>query len=123
MLKKTVTYEDYNGNTVSEDLFFNINPVEMARMNDMYPGGAIAYFENIQSSQDAIKMMEVISDIVLYAYGVKSEDGKRFIKNEQIKKDFEHSEAFIAVILDLLTSETAGVEFMTAILPKKLVKR
>lgn len=123
MLKKTVTYEDYNGNTVSEDLFFNINPVEMARMNDMYPGGAIAYFENIQSSQDAIKMMEVISDIVLYAYGVKSEDGKRFIKNKQIKEEFEQSEAFVAIISDLLTSETAGVEFMTAVLPKKLVKR
>ena len=123
MLKKTVTYEDYNGNTVTEDLFFNINPVEMAKMNEWYPGGAIAYFENIQSSQDSMKMMEVISDIVLYAYGVKSEDGKHFNKNEQIKKEFEHSEAFIAVILDLLTSETAGVEFMTAVLPKKLVKR
>lgn len=123
MLKKTVTYEDYNGNTVSEDLFFNINPVEMARMNDMYPGGAIAYFENIQSSQDVIKMMEVISDIVLYAYGVKSEDGKHFIKNKQIKEEFEQSEAFVAIISDLLTSETAGVEFMTAVLPKKLVKR
>lgn len=123
MLKKTVTYEDYNGNTVSEDLFFNINPVEMTRMNDMYPGGAVAYFQNIQSSQDAIKMMEVISDIVLYAYGVKSEDGKRFIKNKQIKEEFEQSEAFVTIISDLLTSETAGVEFMTAVLPKKLVKR
>lgn len=123
MLKKTVTYEDYNGQTVTEDLYFNISPIEMAKLNNSYPQGAANYFKKISESQDPLKMMEVISDIVLLAYGVKSEDGKHFTKNKEIKDEFEQSAAFIALITELLTTESAGVEFMTSILPSNLVKK
>ena len=29
MLKKTITYEDYNGNTITEDFYFNLSKAEV----------------------------------------------------------------------------------------------
>ena len=43
MLKKTITYTDYNGNSRTEDFSFNLNEAELAEMVVSVDGGLTAY--------------------------------------------------------------------------------
>ena len=101
MLKQKVKYEDFDGNTQTEELYFNLSRMELVALQGRYGKEDMAkYIEKLIEDKDLEKMYELLNDIVLTAYGVRSEDGKRFIKNEQIREEFLQSLAYEALIED-----------------------
>lgn len=101
MLKQQVKYEDFDGNIQNEILYFNLNRMELVALQSRYGKEDMAkYIEKLIEDKDLEKMYELLNDIVLTAYGVRSEDGKRFIKNDEIRADFEQSLAYEALIED-----------------------
>lgn len=101
MLKQRVKYEDFDGNIQDETLYFNLSRMELVALQGRYGKEDMAkYIETLIENKDLEKMYELLNDIVLTAYGVRSEDGKRFIKNEQIREEFVQSLAYEALIED-----------------------
>ena len=123
MLKKTVTYTDFNGIEQTEDLYFNLNNIELMKIKDKIPYWEDNLkFETI-TQQDVDKLIDAFEILILASYGVKSEDGKRFIKNDKIRSDFEQSAVFDAVINEFLEDPSVFTSFMTGILPKKIADK
>lgn len=119
MYKKTVKYTDYNGNERSEDFYFNLTKAEMAEMELTFDGGSLgAYLEDIVKSNRNGEMYLFFKDFVLKAYGKKSEDGRRFIKNAELREEFEQSAAFSELMYELATNENATVEMFTYTIPE-----
>ena len=81
MLKKTITYTDYDGVERKEDFYFNLNKAELIEMELGTNGGLAKRIQKIVDSQDVTAIIKIFKDLVLKAYGVKSDDGKRFIKS------------------------------------------
>lgn len=101
MLKQKVKYEDFDGNIQDETLYFNLSRMELVALQGRYGKEDMAkYIEKLIEDKNLEKMYELLNDIVLTAYGVRSEDGKRFIKNEQIRGEFVQSLAYEALIED-----------------------
>lgn len=101
MLKQKVKYEDFDGNIQDETLYFNLSRMELIALQGRYGKEDMAkYIEKLIEDKNLEKMYELLNDIVLTAYGVRSEDGKRFIKNEQIREEFVQSLAYEALIED-----------------------
>lgn len=101
MLKQKVKYEDFDGNIQDETLYFNLSRMELVALQGRYGKEDMAkYIEKLIEDKNLEKMYELLNDIVLTAYGVRSEDGKRFIKNEQIREEFVQSLAYEALIED-----------------------
>lgn len=101
MLKQKVKYEDFDGNIQDETLYFNLSRMELVVLQGRYGKEDMAkYIEKLIEDKNLEKMYELLNDIVLTAYGVRSEDGKRFIKNEQIREEFVQSLAYEALIED-----------------------
>ena len=82
MLKKTITYRDYNDNERTEDFYFNLTKAELMEMEMSTTGGLAEMIQRIVSAQDAPAIIKIFKELVLTAYGQKSPDGKRFIKKE-----------------------------------------
>lgn len=122
MLKKTITYRDYNDVERTEDHYFNISKAELIMMDSSVVGGMKQRLERIVQSQDNVEIMKVFEDLIHRAYGIKSEDGKRFIKSEEIATSFEQTEAYSELVMELLTNEHAAAEFIRAILPKDVLQ-
>lgn len=118
MLKKTITYTDYNGVERTEDFYFNLSKAEIIMMDSEVVGGMRQKLEKIMQSLDSVAIMEVFKDLIHRSYGVKSDDGKRFIKSDDISKDFEQTEAYSELVMELLSSADAASEFTNAIMPK-----
>ena len=117
MLKKTISYVDFNGEPVNEDMYFNLNKIELMEMS-VDPD-----FANLEDALSDINMsFRVAKEIVLRAYGKKSEDGKRFIKSDELRKEFEQSEAFSEFMFALATDENLANDFFGLLIPNIDVK-
>lgn len=123
MLKKTITYTDYNGIERTEDHWFNINQAEALEMEMSHNGGLTVLLERIVQEKDSSKIIGFFKDFIHRSYGVKSDDGKRFIKNAQALEEFTQTEAYVQLYMELAFDAKAAAEFVNAVLPKPAVKK
>lgn len=123
MLKKTIKYTDYNGVERTEDFYFNLNKAEIMEMQLTTVGGLDAYLKKIVSAQDMPTLMRIFKDLVLKSYGVKSDDGRRFIKNDQLREEFEQTEAYSILYMELSTDAEAAAAFVNGIIPADVAKQ
>jgi len=108
MIVKTIKYTDYNGEKREEDFYFNYSRAEMIEMEASVEGGMNVKIKKIIQSKSTKEAMVLIKDIILGAYGIKSDDGKRFIKTDDIRKSFEESEAYSELLVEFITDATQG---------------
>lgn len=122
MLKKTVTYTDFDGLERTEDVYFNLSKAEIMKMQLSVDGGLDAKIQKIIKNKDIPALTAVFTDLLSKAYGVKSDDGKRFIKSKELTEEFEQTEAYSQIFMELLTDDKAAAEFINGIIPKDLAK-
>lgn len=120
MLKKTFTYTDYNGVERTEDHYFNLTKAEVMEMEMSTTGGLAEMIQRIIAAQDAPAIIKIFKDLIRKAYGVKSADGKRFVKNEEVWAEFEQTEAYSQLFMELATDADAASKFINAIVPTDL---
>lgn len=120
MLKKTVTYTDYNGVERTEDFYFNLSKAEVTEMELSVDGGLAQMLENIVNSKDNKEIVRMFKELVLKAYGEKSPDGRRFIKNKELSDAFSQTEAYSEIFMELALNEQSAADFVNGILPKSL---
>jgi hypothetical protein len=121
MLKKTLTFEDFNGEKVTEDLYFNLTKAELVKMEFTQEGGLRDTLALIIASQDTKQIIEFFQKIILSAYGKKSDDGKKFEKTDAIREEFTQTAAYDALFEDLILNAQGAAEFVNGILPSSLV--
>ena len=122
MLKKTITYVDYNGVERTEDFYFNLSKAEVAEMELSVQGGFSKMLEEIVASKDNVQIVNLFKQMVLKSYGEKSPDGRRFIKSEEIAQAFAQTEAYSEIFMELALNEDKAAEFVNGIMPANLVK-
>lgn len=122
MIKWPITYTDYNGETHTEDFYFNLNMAECMEMNLKANGAYPEYLKQIVANRDGERMAEVYRTLILKSYGEKSPDGRRFVKSKELSEAFQQTEAFPALYMQLMTEDGAAVKFITGVMPKIDVK-
>ena len=118
MLAKQITYTDYNGNRCTETFYFNLSKAEISEMQLTHPGGYAEYLERIIDTSDQAELVRAFKALILNSYGIKSEDGKKFRKSPEIAKDFEDSEAYSELFMEILNDADAASAFVNGIMPK-----
>lgn len=123
MLKKTITYNDYNGVSRTEDFYFNLSKAEIMEMEMSTTGGMEQMINKIIAAQDTPAIIKVFKDLILKSYGEKSADGKRFIKNKELTDEFTQTEAYSNLFMELSTDANAAAAFVNAIIPVDVSKQ
>ena len=123
MLKKSITYTDYNGTERTEDFYFNMTRAELMEMELGTTGGMTEMIQKIVAAQDAPAIIKIFKDLVLKAYGEKSADGKRFIKSDEISTAFAQTEAYSQLFMELATDADKAAEFVNGIIPAEAAKK
>lgn len=133
MIKKTVTYTDFDGNQVTEELHFNMMQTEALEFAMGLPGEVMSVVGDGTSvdvnaaSLELVKQLggqgiyEFIKKLVLSAYGVRV--GKAFVKNAKVREEFEYSPAFDTFFMELMSNDEAAAEFVNGVLPATLADK
>lgn len=122
MLKKTITFTDYNGVERTEDFYFNLTKAEIMEMEMSTAGGLAEMIQKIVSAQDAPSLIAMFKELILKAYGEKSLDGKRFIKSKELSDAFSQTEAYSILFMELATDATEASNFVNGIIPADISK-
>jgi hypothetical protein len=117
VIKKTISYVDFDGNKRNEDFYFNLTKAEVMEMEMSAEGGLTKSLENIVATQDSKRIVEVFKDLVLRSYGVKSADGRRFMKSQDLRDAFSQTEAYSELFMELATNADAAAAFVNGIVP------
>ena len=120
MLKKTITYETYDGQSVTEDFYFNLNKAELVELEVSESDGFGETLKKLVTEEDSRKILEMFKQIILLSIGRRSEDGKRFIKSDEIREEFTQTEAYSELFMELAGDAEAASAFVRGILPANL---
>lgn len=123
MLKKTITYTDYNGVERTEDHYFNLTKAEVLEMEMGTTGGLAEWIKKVVAAQDQPAVIKLFKDLILKAYGEKSADGRRFIKSDEISTAFAQTEAYSILFMELATNADAASDFVNGIIPAGLAEQ
>lgn len=120
MLKKTITYTDYNGVERTEDFYFNLSKPEVVKMQSSVKGGYDVQLKSIGFGADGATIMETFEELICKSYGEKSEDGRRFMKSEDISNAFMQTPAYEVLFEELVTNADAAAKFVNGIMPSNM---
>lgn len=123
MIKKTITFTDYNGVERTEDFYFNLSKAEIMEMEMSTAGGLAERIQRVVAAQDQPAIIKIFKDLITKAYGVKSPDGKRFMKSDEITAEFVETEAFSELFMELATDADAASQFINGIVPASMAKQ
>jgi hypothetical protein len=117
MLKKTISYVDFDGNERTETFYFNLTQAEVAELELSTKGGLAAKINKIIEAEDNETIIAMFKDIIGKSYGEKSADGKYFVKNKEVRDAFMQTQAYSNLFMELATSPEAASAFINGIVP------
>ena len=120
MLKKTITYTDYDGLERTEEFRFNLTKAELMDMELTTVGTFSKLMQKIIDEKDMVRLAKYFKELILKSYGVKSDDGKRFIKSPELREAFSQTEAYSELYMELLGNSEYAVKFIQQVMPKDL---
>lgn len=123
MLKKTITYTDFDDVERTEDFYFHISKSELTEMDFSASGGMKRSIEAIINARDTKSLIELFKDLILRSYGEKSLDGKKFVKyvdGKRLADDFAQTAAYDSLFMELASDAKVATEFILGVLPKDL---
>lgn len=125
MLKKTITFKDLDGNSLTEDFYFSVSKAELAEMEigETKNGGMAAVIQQIIDETDGKKITTLLNNVIKLAYGERSSDNRRFIKSEEAWENFYYTDAHSELLYELYTDAGKAAEFMNGIVPTEVAEK
>lgn len=117
MLKELISYTDFDGNERQEYHYFNFTESEIQEMDLRTPGGLKARLDKIVREQDSNQLVTYFKGLILDSYGVKSDDGRRFIKSKELSEEFSQTGAYNKLFTQLIMDTNEAIRFVNGIIP------
>jgi hypothetical protein len=123
MLKKTITYDNFDGETVTDDFYFSLTEAEFVELE--FSGTGNSYFKHMQNALNNKNMAGIyagMKTLILASYGERGQDGK-FRKSEDIRNAFQTTEAYSKFLFEMASDENAAAAFLQGIVPKSMADK
>lgn len=123
MLTKEITFENLDGDKVTQAFYFHLSKPELFELEFSKPEGFEAFFRSAVSNGDKAAIFATFKDFILRAYGVRHDDGIRFIKSKELSHEFSQTDAYSELFMELVTNAKTGSEFINSLMPKGLLEQ
>ena len=120
MLKKQVTYKDYDGNDKTVTLYFHLNKFEWLELETYTKGGLIENLKHAIETGNAKKTIDILKKIILRSYGEKDPETGSFEKSDDIAIRFSKTDVFSELFYELAYNEEAAQSFFMGLIPVEL---
>ena len=122
MYRKNIKYTDFNGAERDETFYFNFGMHELTLLEWNTPGGIQQYMKTIIETRDGQKLADMFKWLINESYGVKSPDGRSFIKSKEVLDNFRFTPAYEKLFMALATDDKEAAEFVNGVFPKEAVE-
>ena len=141
MIKKTITFTDFDGNEITEDWYFGLSPAEIAELELNSNGTLSERLERVGQSleekegEDPEKrnervirasggeIIQLFRELLMMSVGKRSEDGRRFLKSQDLTDDFVQTGSYSNLLMDLVSNPGTAAEFINGIMPTEAIEK
>ena len=123
MIKRTITYTDFNGTSRTEDFYFHFRESEILELEMGTTGGLSESLQRIIQSKNEPAIVETFKELVAKAYGIKSPDGRSSIKNKDVLDAFIYTDAYSKLFMELATDDVKAANFVEGIMPSSMISK
>ena len=116
MIKKTITYVDYFGNERTEDFYFDLSKAEILDLQYSQNGGLDQWAKSVMESHDQKQLWNLFTDLIAKSYGIRSADGRRFMKSDEISKEFTETRAYSVLMEELFNDADSIADFFNGLI-------
>lgn len=120
MLKREIKYTDFNDDPQTDVFYFNLSKPEIVKFLAQFPDGLEKYIQKVVANNDTATMIAFLDDFITRSYGIKSDDGKQFIKDPEYTRQFMQTNAYSELYIDLMGDADKFLAFIMGIVPKDL---
>lgn len=125
MIKKTIQYEDFDGNMQEETAWFHLSKSRLLENIDLKDELEEIKTQILDEDHDLttgeiLKVLNMVKRIMQLAYGVRSEDGKKFNQDPKLWEEFSQTAAYDSLLYSMFQNEEDAFKFITEILPKSV---
>lgn len=117
MVVKTINYVDFDNNERTDVFHFNLTSAEIAEIQMDFPEGIVERLEFVMKSRNNSEIGRFFRYFLEKSVGRKSPDGKKIVKNDEIRSDFFDSNAYSVFLTEMVEKPQEAKAFFTAILP------
>lgn len=118
MYTKTITFEDYNGVKRTETHYFNMNKAELTKWLTTTGEATLdKVLMRLYTERNGREIINIFENLLKITYGKKSDDGRKFIKSDEIWEDFHQTEGYSELFMELISDGNAVSEFVNKTLP------
>lgn len=121
MLARKIKYTNLNGEERERTYYFHFSKAEVMEMELSKEGGFEVFIQRIIDTRDQKELVRMFRELIQESYGIKSDDGEQFIKNEKVLNEFVQSEAYSELYMELATNTDAAIEFINGIFPQQIM--
>lgn len=125
MLEKKISYEDFNGNKVTETFYFHMSKDDVAEFKYRKDGSDIVdVISRIMSTENVRGVLDILKELARAGVGRKGEIQGRsvFIKDQEAKDLLFYTDAYSELMMELIENPTAASDFIAGMLPKDMAK-
>lgn len=123
MITREVTYIDYNGDEQTEKYYFDLTVPEMLELSFSSAGDIQSTLERLSNSRKVGEIFNIIQTLIFKSVGVKSDDGKRFVKNEDVLNDFKQSRGYESFLMKMMQDTDYASKFIEQLIPQDRIKQ
>lgn len=121
MYCREITYDDFDGNELTEKFYFNLNEAEIIKWittNGDYSLDAV--LNKMIEKKRGKDIIDAFENLIYMSYGERDVDSRRFIKTKEVKDAFMQSNAYSVLFMELITDAGKAAEFLNGIVPAKM---
>lgn len=120
MFSRDFEYTGYDGQPKKDTYWFNLTEAELYEIDLSSIRGFTGEMTKLLKEERTKEIVDAFKSIILGAVGSVSADGRKFIKNEEIKEDFYRSKAYSQLFVELVSSGEKLAEFLRAAIPDEI---
>lgn len=120
MFSREFEYTGYDGQPKKDTYWFNLTEAELYEIDLSSIRGFTGEMTKLLKEERTKEIVDSFKAVILGAVGNVSADGRKFIKNEEIKEDFYRSKAYSQLFVELVSSGEKLAAFLKAAIPEEI---
>lgn len=122
MYRKTLTFENSEGEEITKNLYFRLTQAEIIDMEFNDPNGSVvSMLRKMSNEKDMRVIVPLVKRFMLVSYCERQDDGT-LIKNDRIREAFAASDEYSELFMELITDIDKLAGFINNIVPKSAQK-
>lgn len=120
MFERKFKFEGFDGKMYEDTWGFYLSKADLLEIQLGTFVGLDALMKRLIETKNGKEIMAIVKEIILKAVGHTSPDGRKFLRNDELREEFQQTDAYSQLFSELVTDPEKVLDFIFGAVPKEI---